>query len=289
MIRAALSGLTFLSFGLMFADAAPPNGAPALPEGTPAKIDGYDTGLLYRHFIRWTERESSRAVRESVKSTDLMLKIGNDVRVLSFSVLGKQPYTDAVGGLEQQCDYDPNSIMPLIVGTASLTEKEIAEKCYWRLRLNDATGAGPIAQGWIDNFDPQRAATYLKSQGIKPGADLMARTIDWSGYQDPSALAKAPAIRANTWTSRTCDAFPAALDQIEQISLGNINVQNYGTESQMAPSSLDSPWLSVTAYSVNAGAKTSIEFSGRSGAPATLIDILDKLTDACEPIPSSPE
>ncbi|MEM5515565.1 hypothetical protein WNY37_01300 [Henriciella sp. AS95] len=282
MMRAAFAGLMAALTFVPAAFAAPP---PALPDGTPATIEGYETSLLYRHFIRWTERESSKAVRESVKKTELMLSLGNDVRVLSFSILGHEPYTDAAGGLEQQCDYDPDNMMQFIVGTASLTEEEIAEKCYWRLRLNDATGARPIAQAWIDAFDPQRAANYLKSQGIKPGKDLMSRTIDWSGYQDPAALAKAPALRSNVWTSRTCGSFPAALDQIESISLGNINIRDYGTGGETAPSKPDSPWLTVTAYSINAGAKASIEFSGTAGAPATLIDILDALTDACEPLP----
>ena len=286
MIRAALSGLAFLSLGLAAAEAAPPPVPPGLPDGTPETIEAYDTAAMQRHFIRWTEREAAKAVRESVKSKELMLSLGSTVRVLSFSILGDWPYTDSVGGIEQQCDYDPNSIMPFIVGTSALSAEEIAEKCYWQLRVNDARDAKSFAAKWIADFDPQRAAEYLKSLGIKPGKDLMARTIDWSGYQDPAVLGEAPTLKSRIWTSRTCDAFPAALDKVESISLGNLNIENYGTPSETAPAIAHSPWLTVTAYSINAGSKASVEFSGRAGAPATLLDAVDSIIAACEPLPA---
>ena len=285
MIRTMIAGLLAVSVFTSAAGAAPPPPPPSLPEGTPETVDGYDTQMMYRSFIGWTQREAAKAIREVHEQQDLMVQIGGDNRALSFRVSGDWPYTDAAGGLEQQCDTDPDDIMGLITGTAGMTEEEIAGRCYWQLRVINGSGAKDLAQSWMGaGFDPLRAAAHLASLGIAPGTELRGKGVDWSGYQDPSAFRQAPVLRQRTYTSRSCEAFTESLKALEGLSLGNIDIDGFGTPSEIDYGIPHSPWLNVTVFSVNGGSKAEISFSGYAGMASYALNPVDAIIGSCEPV-----
>lgn len=287
MIRSLLAGFVGILTFTSVASAAPPPPPPALPDDIPPIVQGYDTAEMYRVFIRWTERESEKAISAAHEKHDLLMRIGGDARVVSFRVHGDWPYTDVAGSLEQECDSDPNDMLGLITGTASLSDDEIAARCYWQLLVIDGKGSKALAQSWMgEAFDPQAAAAHLASLGIGPGSDLKSQPIDWSGYQDASALSRSPALRTRRYTSRTCDAFEDSLKAYEGMTLGDINIEGFGDPSEVEYGIPHSPWLNVTVFSVNGGSKAEISFSGTAGMVSNLLNPVDAIIGGCEPEPA---
>ena len=287
MIRSLLAGLAAALAFTSAASAAPPPPAPALPEDTPPAVQGYDTAEMYRAFILWTEREAEKAVNTAHEQHDLLTRVGGDVRVVSFRVHGDWPYTDLAGSLEQECDTDPDDMIGLITGAASLAEEEIAERCYWQLLVFDGKDAKTLAQSWMGKaFDPQAAAAHLASLGIRPGSNLMAQAIDWTGYRDASAMARAPVLRTRRYTSRTCDAFEDSLKAYEGMTLGDINIDGFGKPSEIEYGIAHSPWLNVTVFSINGGSRAEVSFSGTAGIVANLLNPVDAIIGQCEAEPS---
>ena len=152
------------------------------------------------------------------------------------------------------------------------------------MRVTKAPGARALAESWMGAaFDPVAAAAHLQSLGLASSASIKGKSIDWTGYRDPDEFSMPPVLTTKTYTDRTCDAFPAALDAIEAMSLGKINIQDYGTPDKVDPAISHAPYLSVTVFSVNAGSTAEIKFTGRAGIAAKLMDEVDKVIAACEP------
>ena len=104
------------------------------------------------------------------------------------------------------------------------------------MRVTKAPGARALAESWMGAaFDPVAAAAHLQSLGLASSASIKGKSIDWTGYRDPDEFSMPPVLTTKTYTDRTCDAFPAALDAIEAMSLGKINIQDYGTPDKVDP------------------------------------------------------
>lgn len=287
MIRAALTGLAATSFLAQAALAAPPPPPPALPEDTPLFVMGYGTADMYRSFVRWTEREADRAVALRQEIDELSITLGALPRALSFHVDGDWPYTDVDGGIEMACDLpeDETGLYLSALGTAGMSGEEVDARCYWQMRIIDVPGAEGLARSWMgEAFNPVAAARHLSALGIRPGSNLMSQTIDWSGYQDASAMRKAPVLRVRRYTSRTCGEFVNALAAIEAIELGPIDVEEFGHEAKVDSGIAHMPWLRTTVYSTNAGARAEITFTGQAGAPSVLLDEVDRIIWSCPPV-----
>ncbi|MEQ8558276.1 MAG: hypothetical protein RIB03_08160 [Henriciella sp.] len=287
MIRTALAGLLASFAFAVSATAAPPPPPPGLPADTPVYIMGYKTADMYRSFIRWTEREADRAVAAAQEADTLGLEQNGLPRALSFHVDGDWPYTNVEGGIEMVCDPPGQETGPVapMLGTPLMSEDDQSTQCYWQMRIIDLAGGKDLAHTWMgDAFNPVAAASHLGRLGIKPGADLMGRAIDWSGYQDSSALHEAPILRVRRYTSRTCGEVINALGAIEAIELGALNIEDFGHNAEVEQGIPHSPWLTTTVYSINAGARAEITFKGTAGVPSALLDEVDRIIWSCSPV-----
>lgn len=282
MIRAAFAGL-LAAFSLAFtALAAPPPPPPPLPDGTPETIGGYNTVEMYRNFAAWTEREAEAGLKARFELEDALAALNNDIRVMSFKVKGDWPYYGSAGGIEEVCEQPEGSLFKM--GRATLTKKQIAENCYWQLRVLDLNDAREMALSWMGPaFDVDRAAAHLASLGVSSDTPLLRAKIDWSGYLDPAPLKTAPVLRSRVWTSRTCDMFPTAFHALQSIPVNGFQIEGFNKRATIESSIPHSPWLDVTVFSVNGGAKGELRYSGYAGMPSTLLDVVDNLMDTCDP------
>lgn len=285
MIRAALAGLLTACTLALTAIAAPPPPPPPLPDDTPETIDGYNTFYMYRNFTGWTQREAAAGLKARADLADTALTLDNGIRVMSFRVKADWPYYGSAGGIEEVCEQPEGALFS--TGRATLSEEEIAELCYWQLRVYDLKDAREKAQTWMGAaFDVQRAADYLASINIPKDVDFTRKKIDWSGYQSSEALRTAPVLRQRIYTSRTCDMFPAAFDAIQSIPLSGFQIEGFNKRAEIDHGIPHSSWLDVTVYSVNGGAEGQLRFFGYAGMPSTLLDVVDNLIDTCEPEPA---
>ncbi len=262
--------------------AAPPPPPPQLADDTPETINGYNTAYMYRNFTGWTAREAADGLKLRTELDDTVVALDNGIRVMSFSVKGDWPYHGSSGGIEEVCEKPEGALYS--TGRATLSEAEIAELCYWQLRVIDLHDAREKALTWMgEAFDAQRAADYLDSIKIPKDVDFTREKIDWSGYQSSGELKTAPVLRSRLFTSRTCDMFPAALDAIQSIPLSGFQIEGFNRRARIESSIPHSPWLDVSVFSINGGARGELRFTGYAGMPSTLLDVVDNLIDTCEP------
>ena len=289
MIRAALTGFAATLTICFQSFAAPPPPPPELPADTPESVMGYDTAELYRSFIRWTQREADKAVASRQELDEMSIRMSMLPRALRFHVDGDWPYTDVAGGIEMACDPEEDEAGPglgtSIFGTAGMSEDEIARRCYWQMRIIDVPGAEALARSWMgETFNPLAAAAHLSRIGVRPGSDLMASDVDWSGYQPIEEMRQPPILRVRRYTDRTCGAFVDALAAIEALELGRIDIEDFGHTNEVEGTIAHMPWLATTVFSINAGAEAEITFKGKAGAPSLLLDEVDRIIWSCSPV-----
>ncbi len=283
MRRVLVAGFLALAPFTLPATAAPPPPPPALPEGTPETVDGFYTSAMYSDFVGWLQDEADAAITERQARDIARLTGPAFTQLLSLHIHADWYFRDVAGGLERICTSHPRDFDINVVGSNHLTHAEIAEHCYWQVRLIDGPQSEQIALSYQGAaFDPVRAAAHLRAQGVSPDTELYKIDVDWSGYQNGDAF-RTNGLRTRTWTSRTCDAFAPALAKLESLETGPVDVPGFGSETKKAHGIPHSSRLEVTVFTVLGGNDAKITLEGSAGMARSIVTILDGIVGGCAP------
>lgn len=281
MYRSALAGLALAAIALP-ALAAPPPPPPPLADDAPQEVDGFDSHAMYGDFVRWLQDQAGAAITERHSAEFAALESPGYLQFLDLRIHADWYYRDVAGSLERVCTSRPDEYTIERIGFTGMSDAEIAEHCHWQLRLIDGPDAETLALSYQgEAFDPVRAAAHLKSLGIAPGEQLYDRGIDWSAYQSPAPF-RTDTIRVRTWTSRTCDAFTGALERIETLDPGPLDVPGFGETAEEAHAMPHSARLTATVHTTSGGNEATLTFDGTAGMARALVNQLDTIVGPCE-------
>ena len=282
MDRFALAGLALAAVALP-ALAAPPPPPPPLADDAPQEVDGYSASAMYGDFVRWLQDEADAAISERHAAEIAALESPGYLQFLDLRIHADWYYRDVASILERLCTSRPDAYTIQRIGYTGMSDEEIAEHCHWQLRLIDGPDSEALALSYQGAaFDPARAAAHLNALGIGPDETLYDRGIDWSGYQSAEAF-RTDTIRVRTWTSRTCDAFSGALERMETLDPGPLDVPGFGETAEQAHAMPHSARLTATVYTTSGGNDATLTFDGTAGMARALVNQLDAIVGPCEP------